>query len=62
MFGLDGRYIVGPKEVVFEVLAKFAKALRVEQGCRLNTRKRKMYNINEGVCQQAKEQGWIPTE
>ena len=48
--------------MVFEVLAKIAKALEEEHGCRLNTRKCKMYNINEGVCQQAKEAGWIPTE
>ena len=46
----------------FEVLAKFAKALEEEHGCRLNTTNSKMYNINEGVCQQAKEEGWILTE
>ena len=28
----------------------------------MNTRKCKMYNINQGMCQQAREEGWIPTE
>jgi hypothetical protein len=61
-FGMDDGYMVGPKEVVFEVLAEFAKALEEEHGCMLNTMKCKMYSINEGVCQQAKEEEWIPTE
>ncbi len=54
-FGMDDGYMIGPKEVVFEVLKEFAEAIREEHGCRLNTRKCKMYNINEGMCQQAKE-------
>ena len=54
--------MVGPKEVVFEVLAEFAKALKDEHDCTLNTRKCKMYSINEGVCQRAMEEGWIPTD
>jgi hypothetical protein len=54
---MDDGYMIGPKEVVFDVLAEFAEALREEHGCRLNTRKCKMYIINEGTCQQAKEEG-----
>ena len=61
-FGMHTGYMIGPKEVVFEVLTKFVEALREEHGCRLNTRKCKMYIINERMFQQAKEEGWIPTE
>jgi len=49
--------------MVFEVLAKFVEAMiREEHGCSLNTRKCRMHIINEGVCQQAKEKGWTPTQ
>jgi hypothetical protein len=48
--------------MVFEVLSEFAKAIEEKHGCKLNTRKCKIYNINEGMCQQAREEGWIPTE
>jgi hypothetical protein len=41
---MDDGYMIGPKEVVFEMLTKFAEALREEHGCRLNTRKCKMYS------------------
>jgi len=46
---MDDRYMIRPKEVVFEVLAGFAEAIREEHGCSLKTRKCKMYSINEGV-------------
>jgi len=56
-FGMDDGYMIDPKEVVFEVLSDFAKAIEEKHGCRLSTRKCKMYNINEGMCHQAKEEG-----
>ena len=61
-FGMDDGYMIGPKEVVFQVLRDFAQEIKEEHGCMLNTRKCKMYTGNEGICQRAKEEGWIPTE
>jgi hypothetical protein len=35
-FGMDDGYMMGPKEVVFQV---FAEGVKDEHGCELNTRK-----------------------
>jgi hypothetical protein len=37
-FGLDDGYMVGPKEVVFKVLADFAKGIKEGSGCELVAR------------------------
>ena len=59
-FGMDDRYIMGPKEVVFQVLEEFAAGIRDEHGCELNTRKCKMYIIEEDRCCEAGREGHIP--
>jgi hypothetical protein len=48
---MDDGYMIGPKEVVFELLSEFAKAIEEKHGWKLNTKKCKMYRINEGMCQ-----------
>ncbi len=52
--------MIGPKEVVFEVLAGFAKGIREKCGCELNVTKCKMYNMEEGACEEARRTGCIP--
>ncbi len=41
-FGMGDGYMIGPKEVVFRVLAEFAKGIREEYGCELNVSKCRM--------------------
>ena len=53
---MDDGYMIGPREVVLEVLSEFARAIDEKHGCKLNTRKCKMYIVNEGMCQQAREE------
>ena len=50
MFGMDDGYMVGPKELIFEVVRQFANGVKEDTSCGLNVRKCKMYNINEGEC------------
>ena len=38
-FGTDDGYMIGPKEVVFNVLAEFAAGIKVDCGCELNVHK-----------------------
>ncbi len=59
---MDDGYLIGPPEVVFKVLAKFAKSLKEESGCELNMNKCKMYNEEEGACARARRDGHIPEE
>jgi hypothetical protein len=47
---MDDGYMIGPKEVVFEVLSEFAMAIEGKQGCKLNAKKCNMYSINEDMC------------
>jgi hypothetical protein len=59
-FGMDDGYMMGPMEVVFQVLKEFVIGIKEEHGCELNTRKCKMYNIKEGRCMAARREGHIP--
>jgi hypothetical protein len=43
-FGMDDGYLIGPKEIIFAVLAEFATGLGRDHGCVLNTRKCKMFS------------------
>ncbi len=61
-FGMDVGYMIGPREVVIEVLASFAKGIKEECGCDLNMAKYKMYNKGEGACEEARRVGCIPGE
>ena len=61
-FGMDDGYLVGPKEVIFDVLAEFAEGIRRDPGCALNTIKCKMYSQKEGACAAARREGKIPEE
>ena len=38
-FGMDDRYLMGPKEVIFAVLAEFVEDIQRDHECALNTRK-----------------------
>ena len=38
-FGMDDGYLVGPPEIVFEVLAEFTRDLGKDSGCELNINK-----------------------
>jgi hypothetical protein len=59
-FGMDDGYMMGPKEVIFQVLEEFADGIKEEHGCELNTRKCKMYIMEEDKCKEAKREGYIP--
>ncbi len=61
-FEMDDGYMIGPKEVVFEVLGSFAKGMKEECGCDLNVAKCKMYNKKEGACEEARRAGCIPDD
>jgi hypothetical protein len=37
-FGMDDGYLIGPKEVIFDVLVEFAEGIQRDHGCALNTR------------------------
>ena len=58
-FGMDDGYLIGPKEIIFEVLAEFAEGIERDHGCALNTRKCKMYIRTEGACEAARREGYI---
>ena len=59
-FGMDEGYLIGPPEVVFEVLAEFATGIREDCGCELNVSKCKMCIKEEGACEAARKAGHIP--
>ncbi len=61
-FGMNDGYLVGPPEIVFEVLAEFDRGLKRECGCDLNINKCKMYIEEEGACERARRQGLISDE
>ncbi len=61
-FGMDDGYMIGPKEVVFHVLASFAKGIIEECGCDLDVAKCRMYSKDEGACEEARKSGCIPDE
>jgi len=48
-FGMDDGHLIGPKEVIFVVLAEFAEGIQGDHGCMLNKRKCRIYNMTEGV-------------
>ncbi len=52
--------MVGPKEMVFEVLASFAQGIKEECGCELNVAKCKMFSFQEGAREEARRAGFIP--
>ena len=57
---MDDGYMMGPKKVVFQVLAKFAAGIKGEHGCELDTRKCKMYIMNEERGKEARRGEFIP--
>jgi len=57
---MDDGYLVGPKEIIFEVLAEFAEGIERDHGCALNARKCKMHSWTEGACAAARREGHIP--
>jgi len=61
-FRMDDGYMVGPKDLIFDVVRQFATRVKANTGCGLNVRKCKMYNINAGECQEAGRRGLIPEE
>ena len=61
-FGMDDGYMIGPPELVFEVLAEFAARIKEDSGCELNVSKCRMYSKEEGACEAARKAGHIPVE
>ena len=51
--------MMGPKEVVFQVLEEFAVSIKDEHGCELNTRKCKMYSMEKDGCKDTMREGHI---
>ncbi len=54
--------MIGPEEVVFNVVRDFTAGVKADTGCGLNFRKCKMYNINHGQCEAAERSGYITEE
>ena len=61
-FGTDDGYMIGPPELVFEVLAEFAAGIQEDCGCELTASKCKMYNKEEGTCEAVRKADHIPVE
>jgi hypothetical protein len=59
---MDNGYLVGPPEIVFEVLAEFTRDLKKDTGCELNINKCKMYSVEEGACEKVRRHGLIPDD
>jgi len=59
-FGMDDGYMMGPMEIVFQVLEEFAEGIKEDHGCELNPRKCKMYNMEGDICDRARRDGYIP--
>ena len=59
-FGMDDGYLMGPMEVIFRFWRSFAVGIKEDHGCQLNARKCKMYNMEEGRCEEAMRAGHIP--
>jgi len=59
-FGMDDGYMMGPVEVVCQVLEEFAMGIREDHGCQLNARKCKMYIMEKDKCEEARREGHIP--
>jgi hypothetical protein len=56
---MDDGYLIGQKEIIFEVLAEFAEGFERDHGCSLNTRKCKMYIRTNEACEAARREGYI---
>ncbi len=59
-FSMDDGYMVGPREVIFTVVAEFAAGVKEDCGCELNVKKCLMCNPREGVCKDARARWLIP--
>jgi len=59
-FGMDDGYVMGPMEVVFQVLEEFSVGNTEDHGCPLNARMCKMYIMEEGKCEEGRMEGHIP--
>jgi hypothetical protein len=59
---MDNGYMIGPHELVFQVLAEFVRGIKEDCGCDLNVAKCKMYILEEGTCAAARMAGYIPEE
>ena len=59
-FGMDDGYIMGPMEVIFQVLEEFAVGIGEDHGCHFNARKCKMHIMEEDRCEEARREGHIP--
>ena len=57
---MDDGYMMGPMEVVFQVLEEFATGIKEDHGCELNTRKCKMFNMEADKYMEARRDGHIP--
>ena len=59
-FGMDDGYMMGPMEVVFQVLEEFATGIKEDHECESNTRKCKMRIMEAKRCMEARRDGHIP--
>jgi hypothetical protein len=48
-FGMDDGHMIGPREVVFKILAEFTKGIETSTNCDLVARKKKMYKLDDGA-------------
>jgi hypothetical protein len=58
-FGMDDGYFVGPRKVVFEVLAEFEKGAREGTGCELVSHKCTVYRMDENGWDDCQRRGII---
>ena len=61
-FGMDDGYFVGPRAMVFQVLAEFARGVREETGCELVSHKCKIYSLDENAWDDCQRNRLIPED
>jgi hypothetical protein len=59
---MEDGYIVGPREVVFKVLAEFAEGIKQGTGCELVPKKCRMYSLDPIAWQDCKHKNLIQEE
>jgi hypothetical protein len=57
---MDDGYLLGPREVVFKVLEKFAKGIKEGTGCELVAMKYKMFSMDATTLEDCHARGLIP--
>ncbi len=61
-FGMDDKYMIKPREIVFHVFLEFANVIWESTSCELVAKKCRMYNMDEGAWEDCNTRGIIPEQ